>query len=128
MISFFGILLKLYHTVAKIDYVCRQNNSLGPGFVASRWTGVSANPLGRSLYRVAERPLMGSSLTSGGSLRRNTPCFVCHTCTTMRSWQSIHCHDNTSILMSCAPCLALQTRLLRLKNTKYFFFEFRKSL
>ena len=24
---------------------------------------------------------MGSSLTSGGSLRRNIPCFVCHTCT-----------------------------------------------
>ena len=60
-------------------------------------TGVSARPRDRSLYWVAERPLMGSSLTSGGSLRRNTSCFVCHTCTTMRSWQSIHCHDNTSI-------------------------------
>ena len=31
-----------------------------------------------TLYWVEDRPLMGSSLTSGGSLRRNTPCFVCH--------------------------------------------------
>ena len=29
---------------------------------------------------------MGSSLTSGSNLRRKTPCLVCHTCTTMRSW------------------------------------------
>ena len=27
-------------------------------------------------------PRMGSSLTSGGRLRRNTPCCVCHTCST----------------------------------------------
>ena len=34
-----------------------------------------------ALYWVEGRPLMGSSLTSGGSLRRNIPCFLCHTCT-----------------------------------------------
>ena len=31
-------------------------------------------------------PRMGSSLTSGGRLRRNTPCCVRHTCSTMPSW------------------------------------------
>ena len=38
-----------------------------------------------ALYWVEGRPLMGSSFTSGGSLRRKTSCLVCHTCTTIRS-------------------------------------------
>ena len=37
------------------------------------------------LYWVEDRPRIGSSLTSGGSLRRKTPCLVCHPCTTIRS-------------------------------------------
>ena len=45
-------------------------------------------------------PRMGSSLTSGGRLRRNTPCCVCHTCSTRFSWWSIHCHDKASIWSS----------------------------
>ena len=46
-------------------------------------------------------PRVGSSLTSGGRLRRrNTPCCVCHTCSTRFSWWSIHCHDKVSIWSS----------------------------
>ena len=45
-------------------------------------------------------PRMGSSLTSGGRLRRNTPCCVCQTCSTRFSCWSIHCHAKASIWSS----------------------------